>query len=158
MTGESLTATERWDAAMAAAVPHGPDEPCTCPECWACAGRVVGCTCDLDWCAAAELRTDGRPAEGEHYPEHCPHPYLRCDRCNYDTHTCQGCGEPVPHALDRTCQACRREHGLADPLAAAEGELRLATEALGMVEHCADDAPEQRRYAAALANRNRLRP
>lgn len=30
-------------------VPHGPDEPCTCDGCWACAGHVVGCTCDVDW-------------------------------------------------------------------------------------------------------------
>lgn len=29
--------------------PHGPDEPCTCTGCWACAGHVVGCTCDIAW-------------------------------------------------------------------------------------------------------------
>jgi hypothetical protein len=39
-------------------VPHGPDEPCTCDGCWACEGRVVGCTCDIDWDAMAEARLD----------------------------------------------------------------------------------------------------
>lgn len=29
--------------------PHGPQEPCTCTGCWACTGRVLGCTCDIDW-------------------------------------------------------------------------------------------------------------
>ncbi|MFL6096583.1 MAG: hypothetical protein ACJ71Y_14115 [Blastococcus sp.] len=29
--------------------PHGPDEACTCSGCWACIGRVVGCTCDIAW-------------------------------------------------------------------------------------------------------------
>lgn len=34
---------------MNEAVPHGPEEPCTCSGCWACKGRVIGCTCDIDW-------------------------------------------------------------------------------------------------------------
>jgi hypothetical protein len=38
------------------ACPHGPDQPCTCDGCWACTGRVVGCTCDIDWDELAELR------------------------------------------------------------------------------------------------------
>jgi hypothetical protein len=50
-----------WDARMAAAVPHGPDDPCTCPGCWACAGQVVGCTCDIDWDEMTELHRAGRP-------------------------------------------------------------------------------------------------
>lgn len=45
-------------ARLAAAVPHGPDEPCTCSGCWACTGHVTGCTCDIDWAAAAEARLD----------------------------------------------------------------------------------------------------
>jgi hypothetical protein len=35
--------------------PHGPEEPCTCDgrtssgtDCY-CKGRVVGCTCDINW-------------------------------------------------------------------------------------------------------------
>ena len=39
--------------------PHGPDEPCTCVGCWACAGHEMGCTCDIDWDAMAEMRFDG---------------------------------------------------------------------------------------------------
>jgi hypothetical protein len=31
------------------AFPHGPDDPCTCDGCWACNGRIVGCTCDITW-------------------------------------------------------------------------------------------------------------
>lgn len=53
---------EEYRRRMAEAVPHGPGEPCTCDGCWACAGRVLGCTCDIDWDAAAELRAD-RAAE-----------------------------------------------------------------------------------------------
>lgn len=37
-------------------VPHGPDEPCTCPGCWACDGFEMSCTCDIDWDAIAETR------------------------------------------------------------------------------------------------------
>lgn len=30
---------------------HYPErgEPCGCDGCWACAGHVLGCTCDVDW-------------------------------------------------------------------------------------------------------------
>lgn len=35
---------------------RGPRWACTCPGCWACAGRVPGCTCDVDWDALAEAR------------------------------------------------------------------------------------------------------
>lgn len=38
--------------------PHGPDEACTCPGCWACAGHIVGCTCDIDWDALSEAEVD----------------------------------------------------------------------------------------------------
>jgi hypothetical protein len=38
--------------------PHGPDEPCLCPGCWACDGLEMGCTCDIDWDAMAEARLD----------------------------------------------------------------------------------------------------
>lgn len=59
---------EQWDAAMIEAVPHGPDEPCTCDgttvsgDPCVCTGHVVGCTCDIAWDTAAELRMGGRPA------------------------------------------------------------------------------------------------
>ena len=39
--------------------PHGPDDPCTCTGCWACAGSVRGCTCDIDWEGIAEGRLTG---------------------------------------------------------------------------------------------------
>lgn len=57
------SSTERYARLMAEAVPHGPDEPCTCDGytvggekcvCWP--GRVVGCTCDIAWDTAAELQ------------------------------------------------------------------------------------------------------
>lgn len=28
-----------------------------------------------------------------------------CDRCNYDTHVCHGCGEPLPHGIE-VCPPC----------------------------------------------------
>ena len=40
---------------MALACPHGPDEPCTCKGCGACAGHKLGCTCDIDWDEIHEL-------------------------------------------------------------------------------------------------------
>jgi hypothetical protein len=40
-------------------VPHGPDDPCTCDGCWACAGHVVACTCDIDWNALYESKWSG---------------------------------------------------------------------------------------------------
>jgi len=43
---------------MTEACPHGVNEPCTCDGCWACAGRVVGCTCDIDWDVMYELARD----------------------------------------------------------------------------------------------------
>lgn len=47
---------EEYRCRMAVAFPHGPNEPCTCDGCWACAGHVVGCTCDIDWDEATDLR------------------------------------------------------------------------------------------------------
>ena len=41
-----------YDAAMAKACPHGPDEPCL----W---HHVVGCCCDIDWDEIHELKMDG---------------------------------------------------------------------------------------------------
>jgi hypothetical protein len=58
---------EEYRQRMAEAVPHGPDEPCTCDGlttggercvCWP--GHVVGCTCDIDWEAAHELSMENR--------------------------------------------------------------------------------------------------
>lgn len=31
-----------------------------------------------------------------------------CDRCNYDVHTCGGCGEPLQHGQS-ACETCERE-------------------------------------------------
>ena len=31
---------------------------CTCDGCWACSGRLIGCTCDVDWDA---IRGEARP-------------------------------------------------------------------------------------------------
>lgn len=51
-----------WQVKMDEAMPHGPDEPCTCDGCHngetGCTGRTPGCTCDIDWSAAAELHRD----------------------------------------------------------------------------------------------------
>jgi hypothetical protein len=40
-----------------------------------------------------------------HSPALCPKPYLRCDRCNYDTHTCPGCGGGLQHGV-AVCSPC----------------------------------------------------
>lgn len=48
-----------WQRRIDEAMPHGPDEPCTCGGCWACLGHVMGCTCDIAWDTAAELERDG---------------------------------------------------------------------------------------------------
>lgn len=29
---------------------------CSCTGCWACKGRIMGCTCDVDWDAIYEER------------------------------------------------------------------------------------------------------
>lgn len=55
LPSRSLT-YEEYCALMKVAVPHGPDEPCTCKGCGACKGDVYGCTCDIDWDWAQELR------------------------------------------------------------------------------------------------------
>lgn len=33
-----------------------------------------------------------------------------CDRCNYDMHTCPGCGTSLPHGME-ACEDCRKETG-----------------------------------------------
>lgn len=47
---------EEFERRMALACPHGPDEPCTCDGCGACAGHERDCTCDIDWDEIHELR------------------------------------------------------------------------------------------------------
>lgn len=54
-TPRSLT-YEEYNKVMPVAVPHGPDEPCTCKGCGACRGQKYGCTCDVDWDLANEIR------------------------------------------------------------------------------------------------------
>ncbi len=56
-TNSSMT-WEQVQAEMKKAVPHGPDESCTCDGCTGCTGHVIGCTCDIDWDRAMELRRD----------------------------------------------------------------------------------------------------
>jgi len=52
----SLTYDE-YSRAMKIAVPHGPDESCTCDgEGCSCAGAEYGCTCDIDWDLARDIR------------------------------------------------------------------------------------------------------
>ncbi len=36
--------------------------------------------------------------------------YQDCERCNYDTHRCHGCGQPLPHGTE-LCADCRRPAG-----------------------------------------------
>jgi len=43
----------------------------------------------------------------DHAPALCPQPYLRCERCNHDTHTCPGCGEPLAHGVGE-CSPCSK--------------------------------------------------
>lgn len=51
---------EEYCRMMKVAVPHGPDEACTCDGCHdgktGCKGRTHGCTCDVDWDLAMEIR------------------------------------------------------------------------------------------------------
>lgn len=37
-----------------------------------------------------------------------------CERCNYDTHRCPGCGEPLPHGTE-VCGSCTLEFCAAVP-------------------------------------------
>jgi hypothetical protein len=54
-----------YERRMAEAVPHGPDDPCTCDgttsrgERCVCVGHVIGCTCDIDWEVMYELGREG---------------------------------------------------------------------------------------------------
>lgn len=32
-----------------------------------------------------------------------------CDRCNYDMHTCPGCGASLAHGIEE-CDACKEEN------------------------------------------------
>lgn len=42
---------------MDVAIPHGPNEVCTCPGCGpGCTGNAYGCTCDVDWDLAQDIR------------------------------------------------------------------------------------------------------
>jgi MinD superfamily P-loop ATPase len=47
---------EEYCRMMLIAVPHGPDEPCTCGGCGACAGLQPRCTCDIEWDLLPEIR------------------------------------------------------------------------------------------------------
>lgn len=38
-----------------------------------------------------------------------------CDHCNYDTHRCHGCGEPLPHGVE-VCEPCDEEFNGDDPV------------------------------------------
>ena len=40
---------------------YAEDRACDCAGCWACAGHVKGCTCDIDWDELAERRLDAGP-------------------------------------------------------------------------------------------------
>ena len=46
---------EEYNRAMAKAMPHGPEDPCSCTgtnihgQPCVCEGHVIGCTCDIDW-------------------------------------------------------------------------------------------------------------
>ena len=41
---------------------YAEDRVCDCAGCWACAGHVRGCTCDIDWDELTERRLDAGPA------------------------------------------------------------------------------------------------
>lgn len=67
---------DEWQRRMNEAIPHGPNEPCTCDgtardgspcgatfdgqTCGAVGGHLLGCTCDIAWDTAYELH-DERP-------------------------------------------------------------------------------------------------
>lgn len=63
-------------------------------------GRLDECVCD--W----QALPDGRPANPDPTcPQHGERPWAVCDRCNYDLHTCPGCGVPLPHGTE-VCVGC----------------------------------------------------
>jgi len=37
--------------------------------------------------------------------------YHCCDRCNYDSHQCHGCGEPLSHGTE-ACKACTEYYAI----------------------------------------------
>lgn len=53
----------------------------------------------------------GDPRQNQFFGETCEDPYHAsawdddCPRCNYDTHVCRGCGEPLPHGTE-VCAKC----------------------------------------------------
>lgn len=74
-------------------------------------GKVLGC-----WCAPQPCHGDvlARYADGpearimEIYHALPDGPPVRdpgCERCDYDTHRCPGCGEPLPHGTE-VCRSC----------------------------------------------------
>jgi len=47
-------------------------------------------------------------------PVHGTRPWALCNDCNYDTHRCPGCGEPLAHGVE-VCDACALEHAAGVP-------------------------------------------
>ena len=45
-------------------------------------------------------------------PQHGPHPWMICDRCNYVTHRCHFCGDDLSHnqGLLGACPGCLEDH------------------------------------------------
>lgn len=37
---------------------------------------------------------------------HIDRPWAVCDKCNYDTHTCPGCGTPINHGQEECDERC----------------------------------------------------
>jgi hypothetical protein len=58
------------------------------------------------WDEAAGAMAAHAAEHGDYGPEDVRQP--SCDRCNYDTHRCKGCGEPLPHGTE-ICAQCREE-------------------------------------------------
>lgn len=44
--------------------------------------------------------------KAEHATADCPRPFLTCEYCNYDKHTCPGCGESLTHRGPKVCAEC----------------------------------------------------
>jgi hypothetical protein len=78
----------RWEGIPALTVPEGPYQVYLWPE------RI--------WSEVADAMANHAAEHGDYGPEDVRQP---CDRCNYDTHRCPGCGEPLPHGTE-VCGGC----------------------------------------------------
>jgi hypothetical protein len=70
--------------------------------------KPSGCTCTGDTVGLIGAVVQPVGADPE-CPWHGRHPYMACDACNYETHQCPMCGDPVEHWSSGLCAADEAE-------------------------------------------------